>query len=332
MAMPKAAARETGEATMADHTGIEWTDATWNPIVGCSVVSPGCTNCYAMPMARRIEAMQPGSHYAGTTKVVNGKAVWTGKVALAPDHILTQPLRWRRPRKIFVNSMGDLFHEDVPDAWLDRVFAVMNASPWHTYQVLTKRPDRMRAYLCDEATNDRVADAQVALGLGVHVNNPSRHIWLGTSVENQKTANDRRRDLAALAADRWKTFASYEPALGPVDWSGWEFLSWLISGGESGSRWRPSHPDWHRATLNFCGEHRIPYFFKQWGSWAPRRAAALEDLFDTRKTLIVRHDGGTTSGLMAYDETAWVMDRVGKRTAGRLLDGIEHNGMPEVQP
>ena len=127
---------------MASNSNIEWTDATWNPIVGCSIVSPGCTNCYAMQMAARIETMRP-SHYDGTTKKVNGNAVWTGKVALAPDTILTAPLRWKRPRKIFVNSMGDLFHESIPDADIDRAFAVMALSPQHTFQVLTKRAERM---------------------------------------------------------------------------------------------------------------------------------------------------------------------------------------------
>ncbi len=131
---------------MGDKSAIEWTDATWNPVVGCSIVSPGCTNCYAMAMAARIEKMQPQSHYAGTTRMVKAKPVWTGKLALAPDHILTAPLRWKRPRRIFVNSMGDLFHEDVPDAWIDRVFAIMALSPQHTFQCLTKRASRMRGY------------------------------------------------------------------------------------------------------------------------------------------------------------------------------------------
>ena len=132
---------------MADKTGIEWTDATWNPIVGCSVVSPGCTHCYAMSMAARIEKMTPGSHYAGLTDASKAGPVWNGRLALAPDHILTQPLRWQKPRRIFVNSMGDLFHEDVPDDWIDRVFAVMALAPQHTFQVLTKRAERMRNYL-----------------------------------------------------------------------------------------------------------------------------------------------------------------------------------------
>lgn len=141
---------------MSDKSNIEWTDATWNPIVGCSIVSPACTNCYAMPMAARLDRMMPSvrrgdatipSHYAALTKPSKAGPVWTGRVTLAPDHILTKPLRWKKPRKIFVNSMGDLFHESVPDEWIDRVFAVMASSSRHTFQVLTKRPKRMRAYL-----------------------------------------------------------------------------------------------------------------------------------------------------------------------------------------
>jgi hypothetical protein len=141
---------------MADKSAIEWTDATWNPVVGCSIVSPGCTNCYAMKMAARIEKMASSpmaahvnvqTHYAGTTQRSKAGAVWTGKVARAPEHILTQPLKWKRPRKIFVNSMGDLFHESIPDEWIDRVFAVMALAPQHTFQVLTKRAERMRSYL-----------------------------------------------------------------------------------------------------------------------------------------------------------------------------------------
>src|SRR3990167_5713963 len=149
---------------MAAKSVIEWTDATWNPIVGCSIVSPGCTNCYAMKMAARLEAiarastghlaadhtLTPGevahAHYLGTTKRVNDNAVWTGKVTNAPDHILTAPLRWKKPRRVFVNSMGDLFHEAIPDEAIYRVFAVMARCPQHTFQVLTKRAERMREY------------------------------------------------------------------------------------------------------------------------------------------------------------------------------------------
>lgn len=141
---------------MADDTGIEWADATWNPVVGCSIVSPGCTHCYAMRFANaRLDGNAKTPRYAGTTQRVNGNAVWTGKVTLAPDRVLSQPLRWKRPRRIFVNSMGDLFHESVPDEWIDIIFAVMALAPQHTFLVLTKRADRMRAYV-SAAPLDRV--------------------------------------------------------------------------------------------------------------------------------------------------------------------------------
>lgn len=283
---------------MADKTGIEWADATWNPIVGCSLASPGCTNCYAMSMAARIEnidaaqrlrafddhrhldEMHPEgrdpartamldarTHYAGTTIQTKAGAVWTGKLAPAPENILTQPLRWRRPREVFVNSMGDLFHKDAPRVLVDRAFAVMATANHHTYLVLTKRPDYMREYATAADFTERVADAQVDLGQDSYANQPEHHIFLGTSVEDQHRADDRRAHMAALAAAGWHTFVSYEPALGPVDWTGWEFLSGIISGGESGPRARPTHPDWHRAARDFCAANGIPYFFKQWGEW-----------------------------------------------------------------
>lgn len=131
---------------MANKSTIEWTDATWNPTVGCSIVSPGCTNCYAMKAAHSLERRFGSKKYGGLTKVVNGNAVWTGEVRLDEDALL-QPLKWKRGRRIFVNSMSDLFHESLPDEAIDRVFAVMALCPQHTFQVLTKRAARMRAYL-----------------------------------------------------------------------------------------------------------------------------------------------------------------------------------------
>lgn len=156
--------RAEGATTLGDKTGIQWTDASWNPIVGCSVVSPGCTNCYAMKQAARL-LDRPGSHYHCTTQKVGGNAVWTGKVAMAPEHILTAPLRWSKPRRVFVNSMGDLFHEDVPDEWIDKVMAVMALADQHEFQVLTKRAERMREYGSDLQTPFRIAKAIDALSV-----------------------------------------------------------------------------------------------------------------------------------------------------------------------
>jgi protein gp37 len=134
---------------MASKSAIEWTESTWNPIVGCTILSPGCTHCYAMRTAARLSNNSATPHYAGTVKTVNGHPVWTGKVALAPERVLTEPVRRKKPTMYFVNSMSDLFHEDVPDDWIDKVFAVMALTPQHTYQALTKRPARMRSYMAE---------------------------------------------------------------------------------------------------------------------------------------------------------------------------------------
>jgi protein gp37 len=221
---------------MADKSKIEWTEATWNPIVGCSVVSPGCTNCYAMRWAayaldgtRRRDTGEPKfPHYAGTTRRVNGKAVWTGKVALAPEHVLTAPLRRRRPTTWFVNSMGDLFHESVPDEWIDKIFAVMALCPQHTFQVLTKRSARMRAYCSQDTAPGRIWADAMEIGGRADVPVPQLdvtskrvgamplpNVWLGVSAEDQKRADERVPDLLATPAA--VRFVSAEPLLGPID-------------------------------------------------------------------------------------------------------------------
>jgi protein gp37 len=230
---------------MADKTGIQWTDATWNPIVGCSLVSPACTNCYAMAMAERLQKIDEArtdqhvaTHYTATTRVVNGKPVWTGLVRRAPDEILTKPLRWKKPKRIFVNSMSDLFHESVPDEWIDRVFAVMALAPQHTFQVLTKRSARMRAYLSDPRTPRRIYEMACDLAVDLRLNVvliapgmdaemappgprvfldawPLPNVWLGVTAEDQTRADERIPDvLETPAAER---FVSIEPMLGPID-------------------------------------------------------------------------------------------------------------------
>lgn len=213
---------------MGDKTGINWTNATWNPLVGCSIVSPGCINCYAMHQAARIQRMQPSSHYVGTTKQVNGNTVWTGVLKSAPEHIWEAPLRWQKPRKIFVNSMSDLFHENMPVEYIDRVFAVMYLASRHTFQVLTKRPAVMSKYLHDKQTPIRIAelvksytDRADIFGQAVRREGwlkaaamPYKNVWLGVTVENQKAADERIPILMAVpAAIR---FLSVEPLIGPV--------------------------------------------------------------------------------------------------------------------
>ena len=306
-------------------TNIEWTDATWNPIVGCSVISAGCSNCYAMRQAGRLlDGNAKTPHYDGTTKTSNAGYVWTGKVAMAPDETLLAPLRWKKPRMIFVNSMGDLFHEAVPDAWIERVFAVMALSPQHTFQVLTKRPERMTEYLNDPRTPERIGSslfsrvlaphfyrgfAVMTLGLPTHqyITLPLPNVWLGTSVEDQKSANARIPHLLSTPAA--VRFISAEPLLGPVDLravpipadDGYDgaTLDWVIVGGESGKGARPMHPDWVRSLRDQCGRENVPFFFKQWG------------------------EGFSANGVSV---------RIGKKQAGRLLDGFEHNAMPDYEP
>jgi protein gp37 len=198
---------------MAD-TSIEWTDATWNPVAGCTVLSPGCTNCYAMRMAARLDAMGMAK-YRGLTRKSGGRAKWTGKLRL--DHAaLGVPAKWRKPRRIFVNSMSDLFHDAVPAEFVAEVWSVMRSTPWHTYQILTKRPHRMAA---------------ITAKLPVLSN-----VWLGTSVESSDYL-DRIGDLRKVnAAVR---FISFEPLLGSVVEVDLTGIHWAIVGGESGPRSRP---------------------------------------------------------------------------------------------
>lgn len=221
-------------------TTIEWTDATWNPVAGCAVLSPGCTNCYAMRMAARLDAMGLDK-YRGLTRRSGVRSVWTGKIKL--DYAsLEAPLKWKRPRRIFVNSMSDLFHEDVPFSFIESVWRVMQKSPRHTYQILTKRPDRM---------------AKVTTKLPLLSN-----VWLGTSVENADYF-DRIEELRySPAAVR---FVSFEPLIGSVAGVNLDSIHWAIVGGESGPRARPIFVDWVDEIEASCRNSGTAFFFKQWG-------------------------------------------------------------------
>lgn len=335
---------------MADGTKIEWTDATWNPITGCSVVSPGCTNCYAMKLAGTRLKHHPTR--AGLTTESKAGPVWNGQVRFNKGMLL-DPLKWRRPRMIFVCAHGDLFAENVPNEWIDQVFAVMALAPQHTFQVLTKRPERMRDYVDSLLTvsSRRASVARWAAwhwgkldpdGVWDHVaqayRSPLRNVWLGVSVEDQKRADERQLPMAALGVRGWLTWVSYEPALGPVDWEAngsWRFLQWMVSGGESGHAARPSHPDWHRAARDFCAAHDIAFLFKQWGEYLPaidrerddpdwRRDYSHTYADDQPDMAWLNIDGGCGF----HGARFHVMQRVGKRVAGRLLDGVEHNAFP----
>ena len=221
-------------------TSIEWTDCTWNPVAGCTILTAGCTNCYAMTMAARLEAMGL-EKYRGLTRKSGGRAKWTGAITL--DHsALDIPRKWKKPRRVFVNSMSDLFHPDVPADFIEQVWNVMAETPRHTYQILTKRPERM---------------AEITPNL---VRLPN--VWLGTSVEDSRVLhrlNDLRRVPAAIR------FVSFEPLIGSVAGASLEGIHWAIVGGESGPGSRPMLPEWVDEIEAMCRRADTAFFFKQWG-------------------------------------------------------------------
>jgi protein gp37 len=287
---------------------IEWTTDTWNPIAGCTKVSAGCTHCYAEIMANRLAAIERArneqSFWAADGKepsekyqnVVNEQGRWNGKITFV-EKALQEPLQRKKPTTYFVNSMSDLFHENVPDETIDRIFAVMALCPQHTFQVLTKRPDRMLAYMSrgDNEHGDffeRISDAAVDLTgspCAAHVEDttwPLPNVWVGVSVENQAAADARIPLLLQTPAA--VRFLSIEPLLGPVDLQKYLYplptardlrhdlppdysvkpkpLHWVIVGGESGPGARPMHPDWARSLRDQCQAAGVPFFFKQWGA------------------------------------------------------------------
>lgn len=292
-------------------TKIEWTTHVLNPIRGCTRVSRGCERCYAERIAARFSG--PGEPYEGLARMTHAGPRWTGEVRLV-EEILARPLRWRAPRTVFLNSMSDLFHEKVPVHWIARIFRVMQLTPQHTYQVLTKRPERMREILgglLEDAVywRDRL---------------PLPNVWLGVSAEDQRAADE--RIPALLETPAAVRFVSAEPLLGPIDLERYlalrvreglgDFhdgdhavtisyeprLDWVICGGESGSGARPMAPDWARSIRNQCLEHGVPFHFKQWGAW------------------------GTRDGITPI--------RLGKKAAGRRLDGRTWSQypVPEARP
>lgn len=224
---------------MATNTPIEWTESTWNPVTGCHKISPGCKNCYAERLAKRLKAM-------GQANYKNGF-----KLTLQPQ-MLELPLKWKKPQTIFVNSMSDLFHKDVPLEYIQQVFDVMNRSHWHRFQVLTKRADRL-AELSDEL-------------------NWSDNIWMGVSVESQKFVH-RIDDLRSTGAK--VKFLSLEPLLGPLENMDLEKIDWAIVGGESGHGFRPIREEWVISIREQCNELGVPFFFKQWGGFNKKKTGRL---------------------------------------------------------
>ena len=308
---------------MSDKSGIEWTDATWNPVTGCTKVSPGCDNCYAETFAERFRGT-PGHYFEAGFDLT-----------LRPSK-LDQPLRWTRPRRIFINSMSDLFHEDVPDEFIARVFAVMSQAPQHAFQLLTKRHGRMRSLL------SRVGP-EWSMFTGVW---PLPNVWIGVSVEDQKWADIRIPALLETpAAVRW---ISAEPLLGPVelrtshcpahDFPGGfctfscpqrQRLDWVVVGGESGRDARPMHPDWARSLRDQCVSAGIPFLFKQHGQYSPAWGQPTQgDVWvapDGAMTDWFPGDGHTRQGLgdFRWPSTGTVLMRRSrsKHDAGRELDG-----------
>ena len=240
--------------SVAGASDIEWTEATWNPVAGCTIVSPGCSNCYAMRMAARLEAMHQAK-YVGTTRRSGGRYVWTGRVNVDWS-ALDGPKGWRTPKRIFVNSMSDLFQEEVDQEFVAAVWRVMAETPWHTYQILTKRPARMR---------------DVLSGGGFKT---LPNVWLGTSVEDDK----RSRRIAILReVPSYTRFVSFEPLLGAIGDIDLQGVHWAIVGGESGPRARPMQRAWVEAIRAACREQGVPFFFKQWGGRNKKATGRLLD-------------------------------------------------------
>jgi protein gp37 len=396
---------------MATDTSIEWADKTWSPIIGCDRVSEGCRGCYAISQAR-IRSFNPhpaiAKAFAGTVDVIGDRVDWTGQINQLEDR-LTQPLSWRKPAKVFVNSLSDLFHKNVDNDFIVKVFAIMALTPQHTYQLLTKRHARMRSVLNDRCTcgNGHVPGVHFrsAMAWAVSKANPNRipglpddaehrvyfdtpwplpNLHLGVSVEDQHWADIRIPALLDTpAAVRW---ISAEPLLGPIDlWGKTDYhghrprltywldgrpgpgpehttstgmtmhsivtgpkLDWVVAGGETGPGARPPHPDWFRTLRNQCAQSGTPFLFKQWGDWGPMWPLDKDGrLVTTRRGLgvTVANDGTVYQpGDLAYPDGPrygealraghdrahlTAMYRLGKKKAGRELDGRTHDQFPE---
>lgn len=365
-------------------SSIEWTDETWNPVTGCTRVSSGCDHCYAVSMTNRLEAMGQ-EKYSGLVNL--GKGHFNGVVKTHEDALLI-PLKAKKGRRWFVNSMSDLFHKDVPFEFIDKVFAIMALCPQHTFQVLTKRPERAAEYFAAgwvdsghffsyadsnksgwinkwlREDNSAVKEAWARLyKTKSRLEWPLDNVWIGTSVEDQATADERIPHLLKVPAK--VRFLSCEPLLGRValsqylvgyDPDGAEMLPLqihqVIAGGESGPNARPMHPDFARSLRDQCEAAGVAYFFKQFGEWTPdfcesmstgkacgRQFANKIQWINKAQTWMepgdicldangVQLTRGAHFDTCAYPVT--VLRRLGKKRAGRLLDGKEHNAFPEV--
>lgn len=349
---------------MADRSSIEWTDASWNPIrarvidiqndgsgkerIGwhCEHISDGCRNCYAEAFNRRLgtgREFKPGERFRDDKIGYSN-----GEVKLFLDEtMLTQPLRWKKPRKIFVCSMTDAFADFVTDEMLDKMFAVMALAPQHTFQVLTKRAKRMRHWFAGGRERaDTVGLAMLTLVDRIPYGHrqvpwPLPNVWLGVSAERQQEADERIPELLATPAS--VRFVSLEPLLGPIDLHevipeplsyshahGFNGIDWVIVGGESGRHARSMHPDWPRAVRDQCAAAGVAFFFKQWGEWAPSAPEDAKGNPHSGWQAIAAHPHVARASELYPDAGAKFVARVGKKAAGRLLDGVEHNEFPKV--
>lgn len=220
-------------------TNIEWTETTWNPVTGCTKVSEGCRNCYALAMAKRLKAMENPRYLNGFDVTLH-------------DDLISMPLKWKKPKRIFVNSMSDMFHEKIPDSFIKSVFEVMNQASWHTFQVLTKRSERLQA-LSPEL-------------------NWTPNIWQGVSVENEKVTH---RIEHLRNSDAQVKFLSCEPLLGPLSHLNLQGIDWVIVGGESGPHARPMAEEWVLDIRDQCIDQETAFFFKQWGGVQKHRTGRL---------------------------------------------------------
>lgn len=317
-------------------TKIEWTDETWNPVTGCDKISQGCKNCYAEKMHKRLMGMFPEKY----------SKPFLGNIELHASELF-KPISRKKPTWYFVNSMSDLFHEDVPFDFIDNVFAVMDCCPQHTFQILTKRPDRMLAYL-RENRSWRVGQLKVSYDSSDYDLNswPLKNVILGTSAEDQENYNRRAVPMVFVRQLGWTTMLSAEPLLGklqmfirPGDIMEHTF-NWVIVGGESGHKARPMHPQWVRDLRDECDDAGVPFFFKQWGEWAPE--VLIENNADFQlcldsdapgtdvQIINIRGKHNNRIFIEGITEPHIRVLKLGKKSSGNILDGHRHLQFPEL--
>jgi protein gp37 len=326
------------------NTKIEWTDKVWNPITGCTPISEGCKNCYAKKMACRLQ----GRHGYDKTDPF--------KITIHSEDKFLEPLKWRKPANVFVCSMGDLFHKDVPTAEIDKVFAIAAILPKHNFLFLTKRPERMAEYFSTPAKQlaERWEEAIYAMGISdknddvdsvaCYLHNicalgwPLKNIWLGVTVENQQAADQRLHYLNSIRAA--VKFVSCEPLLSGINFKQslgeslkWHAgglkncLSWVIAGGETGHNARPIISNWVESLQKQCAYNSIPFFFKGWGEWMP---SGQMDAGLRRETYLINPNKYKFKNYCENGVCIEVTQKTGKKISGDLLDGKQYHEFPKL--